>query len=93
MGPAEDYTEWSIAGAPQRFAGMLRLTAEWGELPSHWSLYLKLADPDAIAAAATQVGGKVVVGPFNAPGVGRLVLLQDPTGATFYIIHLTLAGH
>ncbi len=93
MGPAGDYTEWSVAGAPQNlFAGMLQMTPEWGEMPSHWSVYLKVADPDAIAAAATKAGGKVIVGPFDAPGVGRLALLQDPAGATFYIIHLTLAG-
>jgi predicted enzyme related to lactoylglutathione lyase len=39
-------------------------------------------DPDAIAETATELGGKVVVPPFDAPWV-RTTVIADPQGATF----------
>ena len=40
------------------------------------------ANADAIAAKAAELGGKVVVPPFDAPWV-RMTILTDPQGATF----------
>jgi hypothetical protein len=39
-------------------------------------------DADAIAAKAADLGGKVLVPPFDAPWV-RMTVLSDPQGATF----------
>jgi predicted enzyme related to lactoylglutathione lyase len=39
-------------------------------------------DADATAAKATQLGGKVIVPPFDAPWV-RTTIISDPPGATF----------
>ena len=39
-------------------------------------------DADAIAARATELGGEVVVPPFDAPWV-RTAVVADPAGATF----------
>jgi predicted enzyme related to lactoylglutathione lyase len=39
-------------------------------------------DADAIAARAGQLGGRVVVPPFDAPWV-RMTIISDPQGATF----------
>jgi predicted enzyme related to lactoylglutathione lyase len=39
-------------------------------------------DADATAAKATDLGGKVIVPPFDAPWV-RTTVLADPQGATF----------
>jgi uncharacterized protein len=70
-------------GAPAGFedvaAGLNLLTD--GE-PAHWSLTFAVDDADAIAAAATELGGTVVVPPFDAPWV-RMTVITDPQGATF----------
>jgi uncharacterized protein len=52
------------------------------DVPAHWSVTFAVADADATAKAATELGGKVVVPPFDAPWV-RMTVLTDPQGATF----------
>ena len=39
-------------------------------------------DADATAAKATELGGAVIVPPFDAPWV-RMAVIADPQGATF----------
>jgi predicted enzyme related to lactoylglutathione lyase len=39
-------------------------------------------DADEIAAKAEELGGKVIMPPFDAPWV-RMAVLEDPQGATF----------
>ena len=50
--------------------------------PAHWSVTFGVDDADATAAKATELGGEVVSGPFDAPWT-RMVVLKDPQGATF----------
>ncbi|HJR95608.1 MAG TPA: VOC family protein [Gaiellaceae bacterium] len=52
------------------------------DVPAHWGVTFAVADADAIAAKATELGGTVVVAPFDAPWV-RMTVLTDPQGATF----------
>lgn len=66
--------------------GLLRMTEEWGEMPSHWSIYIQVEDVDAIVAHAEALGGKLCFPAFDAPGVGRLARIDDPAGAGFYVI-------
>ena len=39
-------------------------------------------DADAVAAKAAELGGQVLVAPFDAPWV-RMAVITDPQGATF----------
>jgi uncharacterized protein len=70
-------------GAPERFeevvASLQRLR---DEQPAHWGVTFAVDDADAIAARATELGGRVVVPPFDAPWV-RVTVITDPQGATF----------
>jgi uncharacterized protein len=50
--------------------------------PPHWSVTFSVDDTDATAAKATELGGKVLVPPFDAPW-SRLTIIGDPQGATF----------
>lgn len=50
--------------------------------PAHWSLTFAVADADATAQRAAELGGTVVVAPFDAPWV-RMTVITDPQGATF----------
>jgi uncharacterized protein len=54
-------------------------------VPNHWHVYFAVDDADATAARATELGGSVMVAPFDTP-VGRMAVLTDPQGAVFSII-------
>ncbi|HBE81381.1 MAG TPA: hypothetical protein DDW24_01200 [Blastocatellia bacterium] len=66
--------------------GMMPMTDEWGDAPSHWANYIAVADADETAAKITANGGSIRVPPFDAPGVGRMAMVADPSGADFAII-------
>ena len=51
-------------------------------VPNHWHVYFGTDDADATAAKAAELGGKVIVPPFDTP-VGRMAVLSDPQGAVF----------
>jgi predicted enzyme related to lactoylglutathione lyase len=58
---------------------------------NHWHVYFGTDDADASAAKATELGGSVVVPPFDTP-VGRMAVLSDPQGAVFSIIKTAPQG-
>jgi predicted enzyme related to lactoylglutathione lyase len=74
------------AGAPARFeevvASATPIPADQPDVPAHWGVTFAVDDADAIAARATELGGQVVVPPFDAPWV-RVTIIRDPQGATF----------
>lgn len=80
------YTEIDLNGQP--FGGMLKMTAEWGEIPSHWMVYFAVADCDVSVQKAESLGGKTCVPPTDIPNTGRFAVLQDPQNAFFSIIKL-----
>jgi hypothetical protein len=53
--------------------------------PNHWHVYFVVGNSDASAAKATELGGSVLVAPFDTP-VGRMAVLRDPQGAVFSIM-------
>ncbi len=73
-------------GAPDRFedvvATMRRIPDDQPDTPPHWGVTFAVDDADAIAARAAELGGTVVVPPFDAPWV-RITVITDPQGATF----------
>jgi uncharacterized protein len=56
------------------------------EGPTTWRGYVEVADVDAAVADITGAGGAVHLPPMDVPNVGRLAMLADPQGATFYVI-------
>ena len=54
--------------------------------PPMWNTYLAVDSvDDATAARAAELGGSVIVPPFDTP-VGRIAVLSDPQGAMFSVI-------
>ena len=51
-------------------------------VPNHWHVYFAVADADASAAKIKQLGGSVVVEPFDTP-IGKMAVAADPQGAVF----------
>ena len=52
------------------------------DTPAHWGVTFGVDDADAAAGKAAELGGTVVVTPFDAPWV-RMTVVADPQGATF----------
>ncbi len=69
-------------------AGMMQIQAEWGDMPSNWSVYFAVEDCDTSAAKAAELGGNILNPPSDIPGTGRFALVQDPQGAIFSIIYM-----
>jgi uncharacterized protein len=73
-------------GAPPRFeevvASVNPIPEDQPGVPAHWGVTFAVDDADAIAARAAELGGGVVVPPFDAPWV-RMTVITDPQGATF----------
>jgi predicted enzyme related to lactoylglutathione lyase len=70
-------------GAPERFEDVVAsLDLRGGDVPAHWGVTFGVDDADAIAQRAAELGGQVVVAPFDAPWV-RMTIITDPQGATF----------
>jgi predicted enzyme related to lactoylglutathione lyase len=53
--------------------------------PPHWLLYFQVADVDASAAKAKQLGAAVYAPPMTIENAGRIAVLADPAGAAFSI--------
>ena len=51
-----------------------------------WLGYLHVPDVDREVAAIQADGGKLLMAPWDQPGVGRLALVTDPDGAPFYLM-------
>ena len=60
-----------------------------GDTPAHWSVTFATADADPTTASkAIELGGQVIIPPFDAPGPHlhtrlRMTVIGDPQGATF----------
>jgi uncharacterized protein len=70
-------------------AAMARLPASPERPAPHWGVDFWIADADAAADAAPELGGSVVATPFEAAGFRRTVLV-DPQGAVFSASQLLL---
>ena len=76
----EDATAWlmSMDGQPEG-------------TPPNWGVTFSVDDADASAARARELGGTVVVEPFDAPPV-RTAVIADPQGAVFSVSKYTPPG-
>jgi uncharacterized protein len=54
-------------------------------VPNHWHVYFAVDDADAAAAKVSELGGSILVEPFDSP-VGRIAVARDPQGAMFSVI-------
>ncbi len=74
------------SGAPDGFEDVVAtlnpIADDQPDTPAHWSVTFAVDDADATAATATELGGQVIVAPFDAPWV-RMAVISDPQGATF----------
>ena len=78
--PGFDY--YIIKAGDKAVGGIFEMKgAEFEGMPSHWFAYVAVDDVDARIAQAVTLGATIRRGPWNIPGVGRVAIVQDPTGA------------
>jgi predicted enzyme related to lactoylglutathione lyase len=73
---AGTYTMCRLQG--KDVAGMHEHSAEEG---TDWSSYISVDDVDKSTSKAGELGGTVVMEPFEIPGASRMSLIRDPSGA------------
>jgi predicted enzyme related to lactoylglutathione lyase len=50
-------------------------------VPSHWTPYVRVVDLDAAAARAVDLGGRLVIAPFEVAHTAHIALIEDAVGA------------
>src|SRR5579859_8193407 len=85
MGPNDFYSMFKLEGRDTGAACTLRKEQLEQGVPPHWMLYVAVQNVDETAAKAGQLGGKVLAPPFDVFDVGRMAVVQDPTGAIFCV--------
>jgi len=80
-GPDQTYT--FIRSKGRSVGGLAKLTKEMlaQGVPTHWMPFVNVTSADEVAKKASQSGGKVPYPPMDVMDVGRMALIEDPTGA------------
>src|SRR4030095_13329695 len=85
MGPGAMYTIFRLGDSDT--AGAYTQQPEQraqGVRPS-WQVYVLVESADAKAARGAQLGGKVIVPPFDVMDLGRMGVFEDPAGAVIAV--------
>jgi predicted enzyme related to lactoylglutathione lyase len=81
MGDAATYSMAQLQGRSVAAIGGLQDES----IPPHWNCYVTVADVDASAARAAELGATLLAEPFDVFDAGRMAVLQDPQGAVLSI--------
>ena len=79
-GPQGDYLVAHAGETP--VAGVFAMRGDaFAGVPEHWFTYIAVDDVDARVAAAERLGARLHRPIFELPCIGRIAILQEPTGA------------
>lgn len=80
--PMEDGTYWVAMAGDKPVGGMMEMKGDRFEgVPPHWFSYVAIDDVDGRLSKVKAAGGEVIRPVFEVPGVGRIAIIKDPTGA------------
>ena len=82
--PVPDAPPYSMARIGGRNVAALYAKQDDAQ-PSAWLSYVTVADADATAARAAELGATVISQPFDVLDAGRMAVLADPTGGVFAV--------
>jgi predicted enzyme related to lactoylglutathione lyase len=85
IGPDGVYSMFLLRGKEVAAAYSMRPEERQGGAPPHWNLYVAVANVDETVKQAEALGAKVFAPPFDVMDVGRMAILQDPSGAVFEV--------
>jgi len=85
IGPGMVYTMLKLDG--KDVGALYQMPAEMTSqgIPPNWLSYASVTSADESAAKAKELGGTLMKEPFDVMDVGRMAVVQDPTGAIFAI--------
>jgi uncharacterized protein len=76
----DTYTLAISGGIP--VAGILDISSpDYEGVPESWMPYIAVDNVDERVKKATKAGAKIMKPAFDVPGVGRIVILEEPGGA------------
>jgi len=81
-----DYRQWSIADSTIGGAMTIPADAAAHGMRPTWLGYLNVSDVDASVAGIVAAGGASHMPAWDIPGVGRIAMVADPQGASFYVM-------
>ncbi len=85
--PMDGFTYHFFQRAGERLGGIMAMEGDmWKGIAPHWMLYVAVDDIEASKAEVEAAGGKVHHGPFEAPSVGRMMVISDPQGAVLTLV-------
>lgn len=82
------YTVFRLGDVP--VGGMYPLTPAMGQVPPHWRAHFNVADVDATARLASELGATIVAPPTDVPHVGLTCGIRSPQGVVFHAIRRTV---
>jgi predicted enzyme related to lactoylglutathione lyase len=85
IGPTETYSMFQLRGKEVAAAYTMRPEERQHGAPPHWNNYVTVTNVDESVKKAEGLGAKVFAPPFDVMDVGRMAVLQDPTGAVFQV--------
>ena len=83
MGEGGPYRVLSNSAGNQ-VGGMMKPMMEG--VPPHWNVYFMVDDVDGSISRAGELGGSTVVPAFDVPDIGRMGMVADPQGASFWMM-------
>ncbi len=84
--PMEGMAYGVVKVAGEDVGGIMGTPPEAKGMPPAWGIYVTVADVDATAKQAQELGGKILLPPRDIPNVGRFCVIQDPQGAVISAI-------
>ena len=87
MPAGPDATYWMLRVDGRYVSGMSAMPEEQlaAGAPPAWLSYVSVEDADATAARVGELGGAVMLPPFDVLDAGRMALVRDPQGAIFAV--------
>jgi predicted enzyme related to lactoylglutathione lyase len=85
MGPNDFYSMFKLQGGDVGAAYTLRPDQREHGVPPNWMLYVAVDSADQAAKRAAELGGQILAPPFDVFDVGRMAVIQDPTGPVFCV--------
>lgn len=82
-GPDMIYTMLQKSG--KSVGALYQMGPQMQGMPPHWNIYVAVTSADAAAKKAKDLGGKILMEPFDVMDVGRMAIIQDEQGAIFSV--------
>ncbi len=71
----------------QEVGGLMPIGGDvWEGVPNFWMAYIQVEQIDQLVGRVEELGGKLIEPPMEVPGVGRIAIVADPSGAVVGLI-------